>query len=55
MEFILRLIGVNYILWKIERRWGVTVDVELRLKRRPLLAMWVLPWRLYRRGGFRLP
>jgi hypothetical protein len=45
--------GVDYILWKIERHSGVTVDVEPRLKRRPLLAMWVLSWRLYRRGGFR--
>ena len=45
--------GVNYILWKIERHSGVTVDIEPRLRRRPLLAMWVLSWRLYRRGGFR--
>ena len=45
--------GVDYILWKIERHSGVAVDVEPRLKRRPLLAMWVLSWRLYRRGGFR--
>jgi hypothetical protein len=45
--------GVDYILWKIERHSGVTVDIEPRLRRRPLLAMWVLSWRLYRRGGFR--
>ena len=45
--------GVDYILWKIERHSGVTVEVEPRLKRRPLLAMWVLSWRLYRKGGFR--
>ncbi len=45
--------GVDYILWKIERHSGITVDVEPRLRRRPLLAMWVLSWRLYRRGGFR--
>jgi hypothetical protein len=45
--------GVDYILWKIERHAGVTVEVEPRLKRRPLLAMWVLSWRLYRKGGFR--
>ena len=45
--------GVDYILWKIERHSGVTVDVEPRLKRRPLLAMCILSWRLYRRGGFR--
>jgi len=45
--------GVDYILWKIERHSGVTVEIEPRLRRRPLLAMWVLSWRLYRRGGFR--
>jgi hypothetical protein len=45
--------GVDYILWKIERHSGVTVEIEPRLKRRPLLAMWVLSWRLYRKGGFR--
>jgi hypothetical protein len=45
--------GVDYILWKINRHSGVSVDVEPRLRRHPLLAMWVLSWRLYRRGGFR--
>jgi hypothetical protein len=45
--------GVDYILWKIERHSGVSVEVEPRLRRRPLLAMVVLGWRLYRRGGFR--
>jgi hypothetical protein len=44
---------VDYVLWKIERHSGVTLDVEPRLKRLPLLAMGVLAWRLYRRGGFR--
>ncbi len=45
--------GVEYILWKIERHSGVSVEVAPRLKRHPLLAVWVLSWRLYRRGGFR--
>jgi len=45
--------GVDYILWKINRHSGVTVDVEPRLRRHPFLAIWVLSWRLYRRGGFR--
>jgi hypothetical protein len=45
--------GVDYILWKIERHSWVTLDIEPRLRRRPLLAMWVVSWRLYRRGGFR--
>jgi hypothetical protein len=45
--------GVDYILWKIERHSGVAVHVDPRLKKYPLLAMWVLSWRLYRKGGFR--
>jgi len=45
--------GVDYILWKIERHSGVAVEVGPQLKRWPLLAMGVLAWRLYRRGGFR--
>ncbi len=45
--------GVDYILWKIERHSGVAVDVEPRLRNHPLLAIWVLSWRLYRRRGFR--
>jgi hypothetical protein len=45
--------GVDYILWKIERHSGVRVEIEPRLKHRPLLAIWVVTWRLYRRGGFR--
>jgi len=45
--------GVDYILWKVHRHSGVTVDVGPRLRRHPLLAMGVLSWRLYRRGGFR--
>jgi hypothetical protein len=45
--------GVDYILWKIHRHTGVSVTVGPRLKRHPFLAMWVLSWRLYRRGGFR--
>jgi hypothetical protein len=45
--------GVDYILWKINRHSGVTVDIEPRFRRHPLLAIWVLAWRLYRRGGFR--
>ncbi len=45
--------GVDYIRWKIERHSGVTVDIEPRLRRHPFLAVWVLSWRLYRKGGFR--
>ena len=45
--------GVDYIRWKIERHSGVTVDIEPRLRRHQFLAIWVLAWRLYRKGGFR--
>ncbi len=45
--------GLDYILWKIERHTGVTVEVPPRLRRRPILALCVLSWRLYRRGAFR--
>jgi hypothetical protein len=45
--------GIDYILWKIKRHSGVTVVVEPRLRRHPLLGVVVLSWRLYRKGGFR--
>ena len=45
--------GLDYILWKIERHSGVTVEVTPRMRRHPLLAAWFLSWRIYRRGGFR--
>ena len=45
--------GVDYIQWKIERHSGVTVEWTPRLKRHPFLAVCILSWRLYRKGGFR--
>lgn len=45
--------GLDYILWKIERHTGVTVEVPLRLRQRPVLALCVLAWKLYRKGAFR--
>jgi hypothetical protein len=45
--------GLDYILWKIERHSGVTVEVPSRLRRHPILAICVLSWRLYRNGAFR--
>jgi len=45
--------GVDYILWKIKRHSGVSVTVSSRLRRHPLLAMGLLSWRVYRRGGIR--
>ena len=45
--------GVDYILWKIKRHSGVTMEASPFLKRHPVLAMCVLSFRLYRRGGVR--
>jgi predicted nucleotidyltransferase len=45
--------GLDYILWKIERHTGVTVEVSPRLRQHPILALGVLSWKLYRKGAFR--
>jgi hypothetical protein len=45
--------GLDYILWKIERHSGVTVELNPRLKRIPIVGTGVLFWRLYKRGAFR--
>jgi predicted nucleotidyltransferase len=45
--------GLDYILWKIERHTGVTVEVPPKLEHHPILALCVLSWRLYRKGAFR--
>ena len=45
--------GVDYILWKIKRHSGVTMEASPFLRRHPLLALLVLSWRLYRLGGVR--
>jgi hypothetical protein len=45
--------GIDYVLWKIERHSGVTIEVAPRLRRIPLIGIAVIFWRLYRRGAFR--
>jgi hypothetical protein len=45
--------GVDYILWKIKRHSGVTMEASPFLRRHPILAMLVLSYRLYRQGGVR--
>jgi hypothetical protein len=45
--------GLDYLLWKIERHSGVTVDVPPRLRAHPILAVCVIGWRLFRKGAFR--
>jgi hypothetical protein len=45
--------GIDYVLWKIERHSGVAIDVAPRLRRLPVVGIFVIFWRLYRRGAFR--
>jgi len=45
--------GVDYIVWKLERHSGMTIEVTPKVRRYPLLYGWGLMWRLYRRGAFR--
>ena len=45
--------GLDYILWKIERHSGERIPEDSVLRRHPLSGVWVIFWRLYRRGGFR--
>jgi hypothetical protein len=44
--------GSDYVLWKIERHSGVTVERHSRLRRYPVLGICVRLWRLYRQGAF---
>ncbi len=45
--------GVEYVLWKIQRHSGITVHIDHRLRRVPVVGAAVLLWRLYRSGAFR--
>lgn len=45
--------GLDYLLWKIERHSGVTMEVTDWQRRHPLLAAPGLALRLYRKGAFR--
>ncbi len=45
--------GFDYILWKVERHSGITVEVTPQQRKHPLLVGWVVFWKLYRRGAFR--
>lgn len=45
--------GVDYIVWKLERHSGQTIELEDKVRRHPLIHGWGLMWRLYRRGVFR--
>jgi hypothetical protein len=45
--------GLDYIAWKLERHSGQKVEIPDRVRRYPLIFIWGLFWRLYRRGIFR--
>lgn len=45
--------GLDYIVWKLERHSGVSIEITPRLRRWPLIFIWGLMWRLYRQGVFR--
>lgn len=45
--------GLDYLVWKLERHSGQSIEVPDRVRQRPLLHVWGFLWRLYRRGAFR--
>ena len=45
--------GVDYILWKIERHSGVSIELTPSQRKHPLLASPGVLWKLYRKGAFR--
>ena len=45
--------GFDYLLWKISRHSGLTIEPTSRQRKYPLIFGWSLLWRLYRRGAFR--
>jgi hypothetical protein len=45
--------GLDYIAWKLERHSGQQIEIPPRVRRYPLIFIWGLFWRLYRRGVFR--
>lgn len=45
--------GLDYAAWKLARHSGQTVEIPDRVRRHPLIFVWPLLWRLYRRGVIR--
>jgi hypothetical protein len=45
--------GIDYIVWKLERHSGESIEVPDYVRRAPLIFVWGLFWRLYRKGVFR--
>jgi hypothetical protein len=44
--------GLDYLLWKIKRHSGVYIEPTRLQRKYPLIFVWPLLWRLYRRGAF---
>ena len=45
--------GLDYIAWKLERHSGQNIEIPDKVRRYPLIYIWGLFWKLYRRGIFR--
>lgn len=45
--------GAAYLVWKIRRHSGVSVELTPWQRRHPILASGTLFWKIYRAGGFR--
>ncbi|NWF71875.1 MAG: hypothetical protein HXY51_02355 [Nitrospirae bacterium] len=45
--------GMDYVLWKIERHSGMRPVLSPRLQRHRWLALGLMLWKLYRKGGYR--
>lgn len=45
--------GFDYLIWKISRHSGLSIEPTARQRKYPLIFGWALLWRLYRRGAFR--
>lgn len=45
--------GLDYVAWKLERHTGRPVEVPDKVRRRPMIHLWPLIWKLWREGMFR--
>ena len=45
--------GLDYVAWKLERHSGQRIEISDRVRRYPLIFVWGMLWKLYRRGIIR--
>jgi len=45
--------GLDYAAWKLGRHTGQSIEIPARVRRHPLIFVWPLLWKLYRRGIIR--